>query len=255
MTATPPLFTGKYHLVSWNEPVHPVPPEEKGVRYLANNLTTSKEVELELKLGQLTEDSWPLEGTLRVSPSQWFRIKASVALGLSADAAGALIGNKHREAWFNAHHENDRIELWLGYRDAKQKTVPVQIFCFQPVLSTESKALVTRIVDPGAALAETWTSRLRGTRISYMRNNDFQRDYSGGSFYWESGWDIYLCDDATFKFHEGARTLAGQWGVVARNRNIYLELTSTEENLSYRIKHDGSYLTLNSLVCSWSRFA
>ena len=232
-----------------------MPPEEKGVRYLSTHLTTYKESELELKLGQPSGGSWSLEGSLRVSPSQSFSVRASVAAGRPSEAEGILMGNKNRGAWFNARNENGRIELSLGYRDAKQKTVPVQIFCFQPVPSTESKTLDTRIVDPGAALAETWTARLRGTRISYMRHNDFQRDYSGGSFYWESGWDIYLCNDGTFKFREGARTLAGRWGVVALNRNIYLELTSTEEKLSYRIKHDGSCLTLNSLVCSWSRFS
>jgi hypothetical protein len=255
MPTTTPLFNGKYRLVSWNEPACPVPPEEKGVRYLSTHLTTYKEAELELKLGALSESSWPLEGSLRVSPSQGFSVRASVAAGHPSEAEGILLGNKNRGAWFNARHEGGGVELSIGYHDATQKAVPVQTFLFKAEATTELVTPAKPVADPGAALAETWTARLRGTRISYMRNNDFQRDYSGGSFYWQSGWDIYLYDDATFKFRDGARTLAGRWGVVARNRNIYLELTSTEENLSYRVKHDGSYLTLNSLVCSWSRIA
>ena len=251
-----PSFKGKYRLVSWNEPACPVPPEEKGLRYLLTHLTSFKrDVELELKVGQLSEGSWPLEGSLRVSPSQRFSVKASVPAARPIDAEGMLFGNKRRDAWFSARQQSERLELSIGYRDAHQAPTPVQAFSFKAEAPSQPETPAKPVVDPAAALAETWTARLRGTRISYVRDNDFQRDYSGGSFYWHSGWDIYLRDNATFEFREGARTLAGRWGVVARNRNIYLELTSTEESLSYRIKRDGSYLTLNSLVCSWSRLA
>lgn len=154
MPSTTPFVNGKYRLVSWNEPMRPVPAEKKGVHYLCTNLSTYKEAELELKLG-LGEGSWPLEGKLKVSPSQWFSVIGSVAAGHPNDAEGILVGNKRRVAWFNAHHESGRIELSVGYSDAKQTGLPVQIFSFQETpLNREEieKALTAYLSGPMSEL-------------------------------------------------------------------------------------------------------
>ena len=271
MPATTPLFNGKYRLFSWNEPACPVPPDKKGVRYLSTHLTTYKEAELELKLGALSEGSWPLEGSLKVSPSQSFSVRASVAAGHPSEAEGILVGNKNRAAWFSARHEGGGVELSIGYHDATQKAVPVQTFLFKAEVTTELVTPAKPVADPDAALAETWTAKLRGTRISYS-DNDRDSDYSGGGYYSEIHRDIFLYGDSTFGFREEgftrvtvpglysppttkSRVLAGRWQVAARNGNVYLQLSGAEENLSYRLKQDGSSLTLNGQACSWSRFA
>src|SRR6478752_8893987 len=137
MPSTTPFVNGKYRLVSWNEPACPVSPEKKGVRYLSTHLTTYKEAELELKLRALTEGSWTLEGSLTVSPSQRFSVRASVAAGHPSEAEGILVGNKNRGAWFNALHEGGEVELSIGYHDATQKAVPVQTFLCKAEATTE----------------------------------------------------------------------------------------------------------------------
>ena len=270
MLPTTPLFNGKYRLDLWNEPVRSVPAAEKGVRYLSTKLATYKDAELELKLGQLSEGSWPLEGSLKVGPSQRFSVQASVAASHSNDAEGTLVGNKRREAWFIAHYESGRIELSIGYRDANQKPVPVQLFSFKAEATTQPETPAKPTVDANAALAEAWTAKLRGTRISYS-DNDRDTDYSGGGYYTQISRDIFLYRDSTFGFREEvfvqvrvpdaysppttkSRVLAGRWQVAARNGNIYLQLFSAEENLFYSVTGTGSSLTLDGQSCSWSRF-
>jgi hypothetical protein len=219
-------------------------PEEKGVRYLSTHLTTYKEAELELKMGALSEGSWTVEGRLRVSPSQSFSVRASVAAGQPSEAVGILLGNKNRGAWFNARHEGGGVELSIGYRDATQKAVPVQAFLFKAEATTELVTPAKPVADADAALAETWSAKLRGTRISYS-HNDRDSDYSGGGYYSEIHRDIFLYGDSTFGFREEgftrvtiprlysppttkSRVLAGRWQVAARNGNIYLQLSGAE---------------------------
>jgi len=245
-------FTGTYTIVPSAAAVSPpIPPDEKGLRYLSDKLHGYANAELDLKVTDAQ-----VEGRLRASVSQWFDVYGSLIPGSPVRSIGHLKGNKGRAAAFTAVFGDDRLTFSLVSRREDGSVVSLRSLEF--VRRAPAAPPVPR--DADAALVEQWTTRLRRSRFT-LQENAFDRDYSGGGSYQEMHRALQLYADGTFRLDERgfvrvsaggiemrtpiARSRTGRWSVMAARYTARLMLSSDAGDTSYVLSGDGSRMSLD----------
>lgn len=249
-------FTGTYRILQPGDAGPPVPPEQKGVRYLASRLQSYGEAELELTVTDGQANTSRVGGRLRATPSQSFDVQGSMTTGPPARAAGRLVGNKGRTADFTAVFADDRLTFSLAYHTDDGALVRAQSFVFErraPVVAPPPP-------NPDAALIDQWTARLRRSRFTSSENTS-DGDYSGGGYYEEIHRELNLYPDGRFQLDERgfarvsaggllsrtpiARSRTGQWSVTAAGAAARLMLTSEAWNESFVLSGSGPAMSLD----------